>query len=205
MRAAVRSASLSVGRIEGHGCGGIVTGSAYPVGRGYLITNAHVVAGTSGTTLIQGGTGRTVSASVSLIDPDRDVAILRAPEVTSPALESAPAAPGTQGAVVGYPGGGPEDVEPAVVNQQQMAEGRDIFGKNLVRRNILILQALVRPGNSGGPLLDLNGRVLGLVFAASSSHPGQAYALSNEETADDIREGTARKTRVDASLYDCAV
>ncbi|MDQ6636481.1 MAG: MarP family serine protease [Candidatus Dormibacteraeota bacterium] len=202
---AVRTAARSVWRVEGHGCGGIVTGSSYPVARGYLITNAHVVAGTSGTTLVQGSSGLTVSASVVLVDTSRDVAILRAPAVSAAGLETGSAQPGTQGAVVGYPGGGAEDVEPAVVNQQQTADGRDIYGQGAVRRNILILQSLVRPGNSGGPLVDLNGRVLGLVFAASSSHPGQAYALTNEEVADDVRLGTSRASRVDASVYDCAV
>lgn len=202
---AVRTAARSVWRVEGHGCGGIVTGSAYPVARGYLITNAHVVAGTASSTLVQGSSGLTVSATVVLFDPDRDVAVLHAPAITVAGLETGLVQPGTQGAVVGYPGGGAEDVEPAVVNQQQTAEGRDIYSQGLVRRNIVILQSLVRPGNSGGPLLDLNGRVLGLVFAASSSHPGQAYALANEEVADDVRLGTSRANRIDASVYDCAV
>ena len=112
---------------------------------------------------------------------------------------------GTPGAVIGYPGGGPEDVKPAVLDGSLRAPGRDIYNDRLVDRNIWALSAEVRPGNSGGPVVDLQGHVLGLVFAASSSNPSQAYALTNAEVQDDIRQGLTHPQRVDPSGFDCAV
>lgn len=205
--AEVRGAAGSVFRVAGRGCGGEVSGSAYPVARGYLVTNAHVVAGTSGTVVSQGPPGRRsggLAASVVLFDPDRDVAVLYVPGLTVPALPPAAAARGTQGAVIGYPGGGPEDLEPAVVDTQTSARGRDIYNDRLVTRQILVMESLVRPGNSGGPLIDLQGQVLGLVFAASSSNSNQAYALTNAEIAADVRSGVAT-TRPVAVPPTCAV
>jgi S1-C subfamily serine protease len=201
----VRAAEASVYRVEGRGCGGVVSGSAYPVAPGYLITNAHVVSGTSGTTLTQAASGRPFSATVVFFDSKKDVAILYAPSIASPALADADGARGTQGAVIGYPGGGDESVSPAVIDKSTSAEGRDIYSNSLVTRQIWIIESEVRPGNSGGPLVDLQGHVLGLVFAASSSNPSQAYALTNAEVQDDIRQGVTHPQRMDTSGFDCAV
>ncbi len=204
--AGVQEAARSVYRVEGRGCGGVVSGSAYPVGRGYLITNAHVVSGTLNTTLSQ-DSNRTsgIRATVVFFDPRRDVAILWAPQITSAPLQEAGAGRGTAGAVIGYPGGGSETVEPAVVQQGIEATGRDIFNDELVPRSIWILASQVRPGNSGGPVVDLQGHVLGLVFAASSTNPDQAYALTNDEVHGDIQSGVGRTARVDTSQFHCAV
>jgi S1-C subfamily serine protease len=79
-------------------------------------------------------------------------------------------------------------VSAAVINRQVTAEGRDIYGENLVTRSIWIAQANVRPGNSGGPLVDLNGNVVGVIFAASTSTEGQAYALTDAEVQPDINQ-----------------
>jgi S1-C subfamily serine protease len=204
--AGVRAAEAAVYRVEGRGCGGIVTGSAYPVAPHYFITNAHVVSGTSRTTVAQGPPGtRGSSASVVFFDPERDVAILYVPGIAVVPLTMGTPARGTQGAVIGYPGGGAEDVEPAVVSDQVRAEGRDIYSQQVVDRQILILQSLVRPGNSGGPIVDLNGHVIGLVFAASSTNSSQAYALTNTELQGDISQGTNSTSRIDTSVLSCAV
>jgi S1-C subfamily serine protease len=200
----VRAAEANVYRVEGRGCGGVVSGSAYPVAPGYLITNAHVVSGTAGTTLSQAG-GRRFNATVVFFDSRKDIAILYAPSIASPALVNSDGTRGTQGAVIGYPGGGDESVSPAVIDKSTSAEGRDIYSNSLVTRQIWIIEADVRPGNSGGPLVDLQGHVLGLVFAASSSNPSQAYALTNSEVQDDIRQGVGHPQRVDTSGFDCAV
>lgn len=201
----VRAAGSSVYRVEGRGCGGVVSGSAYPIAPGYLITNAHVVSGTSGTTLSQAAGSRRFNATVVLFDSRKDVAILYAPGIPSQALAPADGARGTQGAVIGYPGGGDETVSPAVIDKMTSAEGRDIYSNSLVTRQIWIVESQVRPGNSGGPLVDLQGHVLGLVFAASSSNPSQAYALTNAEVQDDVRQGVGHQQRIDTSGFECAV
>ncbi|MDQ6771464.1 MAG: MarP family serine protease [Candidatus Dormibacteraeota bacterium] len=203
---AVLASAAAVYRVEGRGCGGLVTGSAYPVAPGYFVTNAHVVAGTVDTTLARPGSGTgPARAAVVLFDPQRDVAVLHASGLRGAALNASNAARGTQGAVIGYPGGGDLDIEPAVVDSTTLAEGRDIYNAQLVQRNIAIVQALVRPGNSGGPLLDLNGRVLGMIFAASSSNSGQAYALTNAEIAPDVQQGAGVVRQIDTSTFACAV
>lgn len=205
--AAVQTAKQSVFKVEGRGCGGVVSGSAYPVAPGYLITNAHVVSGTYNTVLSQDTTRTSgIRATVVLFDPDRDVAVLYAPQVRAVALTAAGTGTrGTPAAVIGYPGGGAEMISPAVLEQSTGAQGRDIFNDALVTRNIWILAAQVRPGNSGGPVVDLQGHVLGLVFAASSTNPDQAYALTNDEIQADIRAGIGLTGRVDTSTFHCAV
>jgi len=73
-----------------------------------------------------------------------------------------------------------------------------------VTRQILVIQARVRPGNSGGPLVDLQGRVIGLVFATSAGDPNQAYALTDDEIGGDINQAESRPSPTDTSAYACA-
>jgi len=191
----IRVAASETLKIQGYGCGGIVFGSGYPVGPGMVLTNAHVVAGTQGTT-VKSTSGRSLSARVVLFDPERDVAILYVPRLALAPLNEAAAQAGTQGAAIGYPGGGAETAEPAVVNGQFQAQGRDIYGQNLVVRSIWTTQANVQPGNSGGPLVDLNGSVIGVIFAASTSQQGTAYALTDTEVQPDIDQAQGRTNAV---------
>ncbi len=201
--AGVNRAAATVVRVSGVGCGGIVTGSGFPVGNGYVVTNAHVVSGTSSHTITTPG-GNTMRATVVYFDPERDVAVLYSPEFTAEGLTFGPAERGTAAAVIGYPGGGPEKVVPAVVDGAVAAEGRDIYNQNLVTREIFVMQASVHPGNSGGPLVDLQGRVLGIVFATSAGDPSQAYALTDQEIASDVRDAQANPSPRDTSRLECA-
>src|SRR5213082_3192798 len=198
----IQAAASETLKIRGFGCGCIVFGSGFPVGPGMVLTNAYVVAGTQGTTVLNAG-GRGLSARVVLFDPGRDVAILYVPRLALVPLSQAAAHPGTQGAAIGYQGGGGEQVKPAVVNGQVKAEGRDIYGQNLVVRSIWITQAEVQPGNSGGRLVDLEGNVVGVIFAASTSQPGQAYALTDAEVQPDIDQAQGRTEAV--SIGPCAM
>ena len=199
----INRTAQNVVKVSSIGCGGIVTGSAFPVGKGYVVTNAHVVSGTTSHN-IQKADGTSIHATVVFFDPERDVAVLYAPGFTATGVTFGSAQRGTQGAVIGYPGGGVERIVPAVVDGTVQAQGRDIYNENLVTRQIFVLQASVRPGNSGGPLVDTQGRVLGMVFATSASDPNQAYALTDDEISSDIRDAQANPTPRDTSRYQCA-
>lgn len=199
----VKHAAQIVVKVSSIGCGGIVTGSGFPVGNGFIVTNAHVVSGTSSHSISRPD-GTSMHAEVVFFDPERDVAVLYAPDYAGPSVEFGPASRGTGGAVIGYPGGQSEQVVPAVVDGTINAEGRDIYNENFVTRQIFVLQARVRPGNSGGPLIDLQGRVLGMVFATSASDPSQAYALTDEEIQPDIQDAENNPQVKDTSKFDCA-
>jgi len=200
----IKAAASETLKIRGLGCGGIVYGSGFPVGPGLVLTNAHVVAGTQ-QTKVQGPTsGTLLDARVVVFDPERDVAILYVPRLALAPINEAVARPGTQGAAIGYPGGGDEKVSPAVVNSEVQAEGRDIYGQSLVVRHIWIVQADVLPGNSGGPLVDIDGKVVGVVFAASTSQQGTAYALTDAEVQPDIDQAQGRTQPV-SSVGPCAM
>ena len=198
----VNNAAQSVFKVSSLGCGGLVTGSGFAIGDGYVVTNAHVVSGTHSHQL-QTAAGDDLPATVVYFDPARDFALLSVPDLTSPGLGFAPGSRGTDGAVIGYPGGGPERIEPAVVDGAVEAKGRDIYSNNTVTRQVYVIQGRVRPGNSGGPLVDLQGRVLGIVFATSASDPNQAYALTDDEISSDLNDVNGRHT-VDTSRYACA-
>jgi len=206
-----RAASVTV-EVQGVGvgCNGIITGSGFPVRPDLVLTNAHVVAGTKNTVVfIQDGRRR--PATVVLFDPGRDIAILHVTGLNLTPLAPAAARRGTQGAAIGYPGGGSEAVSAAVVDEAIRAEGRDIYNQNLITRQIFVIDSVtsqggpgVQPGNSGGPLVDLQGGVLGVVFAASTTEPTRAYALTDDEIAADIEGAQNRTVGVDVGTR-CAV
>ncbi len=195
----IQTAADATVKVEGRGCGGVVVGSGFPYAPGLVVTNAHVVAGTSGTTVFS-PQGQSRPATVVLFDPQRDIAVLNVPGLANRPLGFADGGQGTSGAAIGYPGGGSEQKSPAVIDGAVQAEGRDIYGQELVVRQIWIIEAIVRPGNSGGPLVDRDGNVLGVIFAASTSQPGQAYALTDAEIQPDLQraQGQTSPTGVGA-------
>ncbi len=199
----VKHAAQLVVKVTGTGCGGLVTGSGFPIGNGYVVTNAHVVSGT-GNHRVETPAGIVLRAEVVYFDSDRDVALLYVPDYVNAVLDLGPAERGTQGAVIGYPGGGSEQVQPAVVDGAIEAAGRDIYNQRPVTREIYVIQAKVRPGNSGGPLVDLQGRVIGIVFATSASQPDQAYALTDDEITAAEQKAHGSQSQIDTSHMECA-
>lgn len=183
--AVAQSAAARTYQIVGQGCGGKVTGSGFPIAPELVATNAHVVAGTVSSTVVVPD-GRQLQGTVILFDPASDLAVLQVPRLNAQPFTFTGAARGTQGVVIGYPEGGPETISAAVVNGEIIANGRDIFGEDAVSRHILVISAEVRPGNSGGPLVDMDGKVIGMVYAESLSQSGQGFALSLEELQPDL-------------------
>jgi S1-C subfamily serine protease len=144
-----------------------------------------------------------MTASVVAFDPARDAAVLAVPGLALPPLQTAVAKRGTQSVILGYPGGGPETSVAAVVQGEIRGEGRDIYDQTVVNRDILVLSGRARPGNSGGPLVDLEGRMIGLVFAGSISRPDQSYALALGEVLPAIEAASTSAGRLDMRTYQC--
>ena len=170
---------LSTVRVEGPACGRIQEGSGFVVAPGIVVTNAHVVAGESRTTLVE-RSGREVAATVVHFDPDRDLAVLTA-DVKGAPLPIAGADQGDAGAVLGYPGGGPLTVSPYKVGDIVTAVGRDLYDRKQTRRQVLILASDLHPGDSGGALVDPTGSIAGVAFAIAPDRPGTSYALATSE------------------------
>ena len=146
---------------------------------GLVVTNAHVIAGIPAPVVVdRSGPHQT---TVVLFDPSYDLAVMRVGGLTEPPLVLDPAnAPrGTQSSVLGYPGGGPFTAMAAGVMAEFEAEGRDIYGQGLTVRNVYEIQAVVRPGNSGGPLVLPGGKVIGVVFSRSTTNGDIGYALTS--------------------------
>jgi S1-C subfamily serine protease len=176
---AVAHAGASTVKIIGDGCGQIQEGSGFVVAPGEVVTNAHVVAGIAHPMVEAGGTLH--STTVLLFDPSYDLAVMRVDGLTGSPLVLDPdqVDRGAQAAVLGFPGGGPFTVAPAGVMAVFEAEGRDIYGRKLTVRNVYEIQAVVRPGNSGGPLVEPDGRVIGVVFSRSTTNGDIGYALTS--------------------------
>ena len=193
----IRAATHATAKVVAYGCGGAEAGSSWPIGNDDLITNAHVVAGSSRVE-VDTTDGNAHPATVVLFDPNVDVAILHVPGLNETALPTASADParGVSGAVIGYPGGGNEKVVPGAVSGTQEARGYNIYNSELVTRDIEVLAAQVIPGNSGGPFVDANGIVQGLVFAASTTNNDEGYALTMSQITPDIQSGRTRTSAV---------
>jgi S1-C subfamily serine protease len=175
----VRRAGRSVVRVLGTACGLGVEGSGWVAGPGLIVTNAHVVAGEDDTTVTTQD-GATLAATPVHYDPGNDLALLRI-DTELPVLPIAPTTPrGTGGAVLGYPENGPYALAPARMGDTRSVISDDSYGDGPVRRRIAFLRGTVRSGNSGGPLVDSKGRVMGTVFAATTTGPPGGFAVPNE-------------------------
>jgi S1-C subfamily serine protease len=178
---AVRRAGASVVRVLGTACGLGVEGSGWVAAPGVVVTNAHVVAGEDDTSVQAGGAGQHLTARVLAFDPRNDIAVLRVAGLGAPSLPivERPRS-GSSAAILGFPLNGPFDVEAGRIGSEQTILTEDAYGRGPLPRAIVPLRGLVRSGNSGGPLVDVRGRVLGTVFAATSARRRHAgFAVPN--------------------------
>jgi S1-C subfamily serine protease len=165
--AGVRAARHSVVRVFGTACGLGVEGSGWVVAPGLVVTNAHVVAGEVDTEVQIDGVGPGHAAHAAVFDPHNDIAILRVPGLTLRALPvDAKPTSGTATAILGYPLDGAFNVQPGRLGQTETVETQDAYGEGHVLRTITALRGEVRPGNSGGPMVNDRGQVVATVFAA---------------------------------------
>ena len=153
---AASGGGASVVRVVGTACGLGIEGSGWVAAPGLVVTNAHVVAGESDTDVEVGGqAARSAGAVPVVFDVHNDIAVLRVHGLDEPRCRSRPIpSPGTAAAILGYPLDGPFDVQPARLGQTQLTSTEDAYGNGPVLRMISALRGLVRPGNSGGPMID---------------------------------------------------
>jgi S1-C subfamily serine protease len=197
----VERAQRSVFKVRGeNACNRGVEGSGFLYGPGRLMTNAHVVAGVDRPVVLVGETEK--PATVVYYDPETDIAVLAIDE-QGPFLRFDRGGRSNQaGAVLGYPQDGPYNVQAARIRGEQRLRSPDIYGNGTVVREVYSLRALVRPGNSGGPLVSSAGRVLGVIFAASVTDGDTGYALTAAQVAGAAADGLTRTSAVDTG--DCA-
>jgi S1-C subfamily serine protease len=198
----VRAARESVLKIRGENqCGRGVEGTGFVYSPGRVMTNAHVVAGVDDPTLLVGD--QEVPATVVHYDPNLDVAVLSVPGLDRPFLRfDKTGGARDDAAVLGYPNDGPYNVQSARIRGEQRLRSPDIYGSGTVVREVFSLRSLVRPGNSGGPLVSTDGDVYGVIFAASVSDRDTGYALTAEQVAQSAAQGLTNDAEVDTG--DCA-
>jgi S1-C subfamily serine protease len=179
--AAVARAERSVVRVVGTACGLGIEGSGWVAAPDVVVTNAHVVAGESDTAVVVGGEQRQLRATVVRFDARNDVAVLRVPGLGRAPLHvlRRPRAQ-TPGVILGYPLDGPFAAEPARIGITQGVDTSDAYGHRALLRQLTAVRGLIRPGNSGGPVVSRSGAVLTTVFAATTSPgPHGGYGVAN--------------------------
>jgi S1-C subfamily serine protease len=165
------------------------------------VTNAHVVAGEPDTTVQVHGDPPNLPAQIVDFDLHDDIAVLRVGGLRDRPLSlAAHPAPGTPAAILGYPLDGPFNVQPGRIGATEVASTQDAYGDGPVLRSITSLRGYVRPGNSGGPLIDAAGQVVGTVFAAiqgtSATSTGDGLAVPNPLVRHQLALARFRSTAV---------
>lgn len=160
-------------------CSRRIEGSGFVFADGRIMTNAHVVAGVRNPSVQIGGVGPSLPATVVVYDPRVDIAVLLVKGLHAPILTfSAPLATAASAVVAGFPQDGPYTTTAARIRGEEHARGPDIYQDADVTRDIYAIRGEVEPGNSGGPLLDTNGAVAGVVFGKAVNDPSTGYALT---------------------------
>jgi S1-C subfamily serine protease len=180
-----RTLQDSVLRIRGTApsCQRALEGSGFVVAPERVMTNAHVLAGT--TEVAVDTADGPLAAQVVLFDPSVDIAILAVPGLTAPVLSWAPepARTGADAIVLGYPGGGPYTASAARVRETLDLTGPNIYRSDTVEREVYTVRGSIRQGNSGGPLVDSQGRILGVVFGAAVDNSDTGFVLTENEVS----------------------
>ncbi len=189
------------GEAKATACARILEGSGFVFAPQHVLTNAHVVAGVRGGVTVT-GLRHTFHGTVVLYDPERDVAVLYVPGLRArPLAFASPPSRGDSAIVAGYPLNRGFTAAPARIGGEHSANSPDIYQAHTVTRDIYAVRAVVRPGNSGGPLLAPSGAVDGMVFAAAIDLANTGYALTAGEVASDVSAGWAATAPV--STHGC--
>lgn len=188
---AVQAARGSIVKVlsEAPQCNRAMEGTGFVIAPNRVMTNAHVVAGSATTSIDLNGAA--LPAEVVRYDPETDIAVLAVPGLGKRALrfDPTPAGSGSDAIVAGYPLNGPFTVVPARISTSFGLRGPDIYAAHTVSRQVYTLRAVVRPGNSGGPLLSADGSVIGVIFGTAPDVANVGYALTGAEVADELAAG----------------
>jgi S1-C subfamily serine protease len=178
-------------------CSRQIDGSGFVYAPQRVMTNAHVLAGVSRPVVT--AEGKEYTATPVYIDEETDIAVLAVPNLPEVPLAFAPTAvdSGADSIIMGYPGGGGLYVGPARVRDRGEISGPDFRNQRTVVRDVYALYGSVRAGNSGGPLFDTQGRVLGVVFASAIDDPNTGYALTAQQVAQAATSGASARAQVD--------
>lgn len=197
----VAAAEPAVLKIHGtNECGRGVEGSGFFYANDRLMTNAHVVAGVDEPQIIFGDD--VVEGRVVHYDPALDLAVIAVDDQgREPLRFDLSARQGQAVAVLGYPQDGPYDVRPGRIRDEHRLRSPDIYGRGSVLRDAYSLRSLIRPGNSGGPVVDSSGEVVGIVFAASVTDDETGYAITAEQAKQAAGQGLVGEDPVETG--DC--
>jgi S1-C subfamily serine protease len=178
-------------------CSRQIDGSGFVYAPGRVMTNAHVLAGV--TQPVVEAEGEEYEATPVYVDEEIDVAVLAVPGLPQVPLSFAAEAAdtGDDAIIMGYPGGGPLFTGAARVRDHGPISGPDFRNAQTVQREVYALRGEVRSGNSGGPLFDPDGHVLGVVFASAIDDPLTGYALTTEQVAPAARAGATATAPAD--------
>jgi S1-C subfamily serine protease len=188
-------------------CQRALEGTGFVIGDGLVMTNAHVVAGTEdvGVEVVDSrGDIDLLGGEVVLYDPRVDIAVLRIRGLDAPELvfRPQPAQAGEDAIVLGYPLDGPFDAEAAKIRQRITLNGPDIYDDGEVSRDVYTVRAMVQSGNSGGPMIDVDGQVIGVVFGAALDDSETGFVLTNEQVAASVNPQAQLGAEVDTG--ECA-
>jgi S1-C subfamily serine protease len=184
----VRRAHDSTVRILGNACGLAVQGSGWVASPGVVVTNAHVVAGEDDTTVQTDG-GPRLDAQAIAFDPHNDVAVLHVAGLGAAPLQvRTGAGAGTPVAILGYPEDGPFRAVAGRLGDTQTVLSRDAYGAGPVQRRMTSLRGDIRPGDSGGPVVDAGGQVVATVFAATTRGPRGGFAIPTGIVQSDLQK-----------------
>ena len=174
----IKLARTSVVRLRGFACGLGIEGSGWIVRKGFVVTNAHVVAGIR-SPVVDLGDGRSRQGTVVAFDADDDVAIVAVPGLEGRPLPLGDPGRGESAALLGYPLNGPYVVTPVRVGSTATVAARDAYGRLRIGRTVVGFRGSVHSGNSGGPIVDASGQVVAMAFARREG-ADEGYAVPNE-------------------------
>jgi S1-C subfamily serine protease len=185
----VLDAGSSVVRVLSTACGLGIEGSGWAVQPNVIVTNAHVIAGADDTTVTTQN-GIELDATPIYYEPREDLALLRVGSALPPLAITSERQVGEDGAVLGFPENGPYSLAPARIGETRATISEDSYGSAPVERTIVALSGNVRSGNSGGPLVNSRGKVVGTVFAATTSGTPGGFAIPAEQIPGALRRVT---------------